>query len=119
MFLNSGKRQGDKDTIPPGSPGCGWELRKGEEGGREGRSDGVKGRRKGGRKRQGVRHKINPFTISSGCKVRYEADMSNEMLQSSKDTVIKAYIKLMEPVISGSIKRIEIVRSLLVICVED
>lgn len=79
----------------------------------------MKGRRKGGRKRQGVRHKINPFTISSGCKVRYEADMSNEMLQSSKDTVIKAYIKLMEPVISGSIKRIEIVRSLLVICMED
>lgn len=35
LFLNSGKRQGDKDTIPPGSPGCGWELRKGEEGGRE------------------------------------------------------------------------------------
>lgn len=35
--------------------------------------------------------------------------MSNEMLQSSKGTLIKAYIKLMEPVISGAIKRIEMV----------
>lgn len=88
-------------------------------GGWEGRTDGVKARREGGRTRQGAHHKINPFTISSGCKVRYEADMSNEMLQSSKDAVIKAYIKLMKPVISGSIKRIEIVCSPLVICMED
>lgn len=58
-------------------------------------------------RRQGVYHKINPFTVSSGCKVRYEADMSNEMLQSSKGRTIKAYIKLMELVISASIKRIE------------
>ncbi len=33
--------------------------------------------------------------------------MSNETLQSSKGTAIKAYIKLMELVISASIKRIE------------
>lgn len=64
-------------------------------------------RREASRKRQGVHHKINPFTVSSGCKVRYEADMSNEMLQSSKGTVIKAYNKLMELVISGAIKWIE------------
>ena len=64
------------------------------------------GRREAGG-RQGVHHKINPFTVSSGCKVRYEADMSNETLQSSKGTAIKAYIKLMELVISASIKRIE------------
>lgn len=61
-----------------------------------------------GRKRQGIYQKINPFTVSSGCKVRYEADMSNETLQSSKGEAIKAYIKLMEAIISGSIRRIEI-----------
>lgn len=33
--------------------------------------------------------------------------MSNETLQSSKGRAIKAYIKLMELVISASIKRIE------------
>lgn len=33
--------------------------------------------------------------------------MSNETLQSSKGTAIKAYIKLMELIISASIKRIE------------
>lgn len=102
LFLNSEKRQGDKDTIPPGSP---W-LRPGaelHEGGREGGS-----RREeeagGGRRRQGVHHKINPFTVSSGCKVRYEADMSNETVQSSKGRAIKAYIKLMELIISAAIK---------------
>lgn len=58
----------------------------------------------GGRRRQGVHHKINPFTVSSGCKVRYEADMSNETVQSSKGRVIKAYIKLMELIISAAIK---------------
>lgn len=56
------------------------------------------------RRRQGVHHKINPFTVSSGCKVRYEADMSNERILSSKGTAIKAHFKLMELVISGSIK---------------
>lgn len=65
--------------------------------------------RQGGRRRRGVHHKINPFTVSSGCKVRYEADMSNETLQSSKGTAIKANIKLMELVISASDKRIEMV----------
>lgn len=74
---------------------------------REGRSKEKKEEEEGGRRRQGVHHKINPFTVSSGCKVRYEADMSNETLQSSKGTAIKAYIKLMELVISASIKRIE------------
>jgi len=105
LFPNSEKRQDDKDTIPPGSPVCGWELSWGEQGGRE---QGRRGRRTGGRKKQGVYQKINPFTVSSGCKVRYEADMSNEMLQSSKGKAIKAYSKLMELVISGSIKRIKI-----------
>lgn len=41
LFLNSEKRQDDKDTIPPGSPGYGWELqlrRGGRKGGKEGRS---------------------------------------------------------------------------------
>lgn len=52
--------------------------------------------------------KINPFTVSSGCKVRYEAGPSNETLQSWKGEAIKACIKLMEAIISGSIKRIEI-----------
>lgn len=33
--------------------------------------------------------------------------MSNETLQSSKGRAIKAYIKLMELIISASIKRIE------------
>lgn len=45
--------------------------------------------------------------------MRYEADMSNETLQSSKGEAIKAYIKLMEAIISGSIRRIEIFRVLL------
>lgn len=39
--------------------------------------------------------------------MRYETDMSNETLQSSKGTVIKAFIKLMELVISASFKWIE------------
>lgn len=69
----------------------------GREGGREGEAGG-------GRRRQGVHHKINPFTVSSGCKVRYEADMSNETVQSSKGRAIKAYIKLMELIISAAIK---------------
>lgn len=41
LFLNSEKRQDDKDTIPPGSPWLwlGAELRRGgREGGKEGRS---------------------------------------------------------------------------------
>lgn len=57
--------------------------------------------------RQGVGHKINPSIFPSGCKVRYEADMSNETLQSSKGRAIKAHIKLMELVIRGSIKGIQ------------
>lgn len=57
--------------------------------------------------RQGVGHKNNPFIFPSGCKVRYEADMSNETLQSSKGRAIKAHIKLMELVIRGSIKGIQ------------
>lgn len=76
---------------------------------REGGREGAGGRRReeeagGGRRRQGVHHKINPFTVSSGCKVRYEADMSNETVQSSKGRAIKAYIKLMELIISATIK---------------
>lgn len=54
----------------------------------------------------GVRRQINPFTVSSGCKVRYEAEASNETLQSSEGRAIKARIKLMELVISDSIKGI-------------
>ncbi len=108
LFLYSEKRQDDKDTVPPGSSGCGWELSWGEEGGKEGRSEEEE--EGGGRRRQGVHHKINPFTVSSGCKVRYEADMSNETLQSSKGTAIKACIKLMELVISASIRRMESAR---------
>lgn len=62
----------------------------------------------GGRgRRQGVHHKINPFTVSSGCKVRYEADMSNETAQPSKGRAIKAYIKLIELIISAAIKPIQ------------
>ena len=86
LFLNSENGRTTK-TIPPGSlavAGSWVEER------REGRSKEEE--EEGGRRRQGVHHKINPFTVSSGCKVRYEADMSNETLQSSKGTAIKAYI---------------------------
>lgn len=111
LFLNSEKTAGRQRHY---SSWVSWlwlgaELRRAEQRRRrEGRSKGRRRRRRreaGGR--QGVHHKINPFTVSSGCKVRYEADMSNETLQSSKGTAIKAYIKLMELVISASIKRIE------------
>lgn len=98
LFLNSEKTAGRQRHYSSWVPGCGWELRR-EGGGEE--------EEEGGRSRQGVHHKINPFTVSSGCKVRYEADMSNETLQSSKGAVIKAYIKQSGLVISASIKWIE------------
>lgn len=78
-------------------------------GGRDGGTERAGGWRDGGggRRRQGVHHKINPFTVSSGCKVRYEADTSNERAQSSKGRAIKADIKLMELIISAAIKPIQ------------
>ena len=104
LFLNSEKTAGRQRHY---SSWVSWlwlgaELRRAEQRRRRRRR-----RRREAGGRQGVHHKINPFTVSSGCKVRYEADMSNETLQSSKGTAIKAYIKLMELVISASIKRIE------------
>ncbi|TNN64077.1 hypothetical protein EYF80_025695 [Liparis tanakae] len=52
LFLNSKKRQDDKDTIPPGSPWLwlGAELRRG---GKEGRREEEEARRQGGREAGG------------------------------------------------------------------
>lgn len=61
LFLNSEKRQDDKDTIPPGSPGCGWELSRGEEGGSEG---GKEGREGGGKEAGGGRGSIIKLILS-------------------------------------------------------